>query len=196
MRHESTIYYEARIHDLLWGTDPRTSRHELCRITFCHWWHNVEEYGTNVCATNDNIIRRLNFACWITNATHTQTHTHTYTHIEYVLLIAFPRQQWLHELSSMLRLFVHCLLCLCCMYRLQLPSRYKATRLNQDVREAPTSNYVKGCHMHIYRNFDTLCFARQCVYAFYATVTLNNTLCSMWSRKWSSTFIANKRHGG
>jgi hypothetical protein len=31
------------------------------------------------------------------------THTHTHTHSEYVLLIAFSRQQWLRELDSMLR---------------------------------------------------------------------------------------------
>ena len=40
-------------------------------------------------ATNDEIIRRISFACWIPKATK--------EHSEYVILIAFPLQQWLHE---------------------------------------------------------------------------------------------------
>jgi hypothetical protein len=47
---------------------------------------------------------------WITNVTHTNTHMHT--HSKYVILIAFPLQQWLHESASMLRLYVHWLFCL------------------------------------------------------------------------------------
>jgi len=39
--------------------------------------------------TDDNIIRRMGFACWITKATD--------IHSEYVILIASPRQQLLHE---------------------------------------------------------------------------------------------------
>jgi hypothetical protein len=34
-------------------------------------------------------IRRMRFACWISKA--------IATHSEYVILIAFPRQQWLRE---------------------------------------------------------------------------------------------------
>jgi hypothetical protein len=49
-------------------------------------------------ATDDNTIRRMRFAWWITKATD--------THSEYVILIAFPRQQWLCERASMLRLYV------------------------------------------------------------------------------------------
>jgi hypothetical protein len=40
-------------------------------------------------------IWRTCFSCWIPKATN--------THSEYVILIAFPLQQWLHERSSMLR---------------------------------------------------------------------------------------------
>jgi len=43
------------------------------------------------------IIRRMRFACWVTKVTHTHTHT------EYVIFIALPLQQWLHERASMLR---------------------------------------------------------------------------------------------
>jgi len=34
---------------------------------------------------------------------HTHTHTHTHTHSHYIILIAFPLQQWLHERAWMLR---------------------------------------------------------------------------------------------
>jgi hypothetical protein len=43
----------------------------------------------------NNIIRRMRVACWKTKAED--------THLEYVILIAFPRQQRLHERVSMLR---------------------------------------------------------------------------------------------
>jgi hypothetical protein len=55
----------------------------------------VKIYCTAGQATDDNIIRRMRVACWITKATD--------THTKYVILIAFPRQQWLHESTSMLR---------------------------------------------------------------------------------------------
>ena len=38
---------------------------------------------------------RMSFACWVTKTTN--------THSEYVLPIAFPLQQWLHERASLLR---------------------------------------------------------------------------------------------
>jgi uncharacterized protein (UPF0305 family) len=71
----------------------------LCLATFFRksyrLWDNVEKYGTARQATDDNIIRRMRFACWITKATD--------THSEYVILIAFPWQQWLRERASVLR---------------------------------------------------------------------------------------------
>jgi len=45
-------------------------------------------------ATDNYIIQCMCFACWITKATD--------THPEYVLLIAFPRRQWLRECVSVL----------------------------------------------------------------------------------------------
>jgi hypothetical protein len=64
--------------------------HILYSITFsqksCRLWDNVEKYGTARQATDDNIIRRMRFACWMTTAIG--------THSEYVIIIAFPRQQW------------------------------------------------------------------------------------------------------
>jgi hypothetical protein len=62
-----------------------------------------KEYGTAGQSTDDNIIRRIRIACWIIKAI--QTHT------EYVTLIAFPRQQWLRERASILRLCVYFLSC-------------------------------------------------------------------------------------
>ena len=51
-------------------------------------------YGEARLATDDNIIRCTRFACWITKATG--------THLEYVILIAFPRQHF-RERASVLR---------------------------------------------------------------------------------------------
>jgi len=54
-------------------------------------------------ATDDNINRRMRFACCITKA--------TYTHSQYVIPAAFRRQQWLHERTSMLcYTYIVCLL--------------------------------------------------------------------------------------
>jgi hypothetical protein len=40
-------------------------------------------------------VWRMRFSCWMNKARN--------THSEYVTLIAFPRQQWLYERTSMLR---------------------------------------------------------------------------------------------
>jgi hypothetical protein len=51
-------------------------------------------------ATDDNIIRRMRYSCWITKATDT----------EYVIRIAFARQHWLSERASVLRYtYIACL---------------------------------------------------------------------------------------
>jgi hypothetical protein len=55
----------------------------------------VKKYGAARQATDDNIIRRMRFACWITKA--------AVTHSEYVILTAFLRQQALRERTFMLR---------------------------------------------------------------------------------------------
>jgi len=52
-------------------------------------WKNADR------SQDDNIIRRMRMACWITKATN--------THSEYVILIAFLLHRWLHERSSVLR---------------------------------------------------------------------------------------------
>jgi hypothetical protein len=55
---------------------------------------NVEKYDTAGQAVHDNTIWCMRFAWWITRVTD--------THTEYVILIAFQRQQWLCERTSML----------------------------------------------------------------------------------------------
>jgi hypothetical protein len=74
-------------------------KHILCAITYfrkcCRIWGNVEKYGGTKQITDDNMIRRMLFACWIIKAAD--------THLAYVMHIDFPRQQWLRECTSMLR---------------------------------------------------------------------------------------------
>ena len=50
-------------------------------------------------------IWRMRVACWIRNSTNTSS--------EYVTLIAFPQQQWLHDRTSLLR----CTYIACLVYR-------------------------------------------------------------------------------
>jgi len=59
--------------------------------------HNVEKYGTVGQATDDNIMRRMRFACRTTKATN--------THSEYVVLIACALQQWSQKRTSLPVLF-------------------------------------------------------------------------------------------
>jgi hypothetical protein len=61
----------------------------------CLLWNNVEKYGRARQAIDDNITLRMRIARWISKATD--------THSEYVILIAFPLQKWLHERTSILR---------------------------------------------------------------------------------------------
>jgi len=64
---------------------------------------NVKKQGRGRQATDDNIIRLTRNACWIIKATITPS--------EYVVLIAFPLQQYLHERRLDVTLYVHCLPC-------------------------------------------------------------------------------------
>ena len=71
-------------------------KHILCPLTFfpenrAVFWDNVDKYGRARHATDD-IIRRMRCVCWLTKATD--------THSEYVILVAFPRQQWLRYMYS------------------------------------------------------------------------------------------------
>jgi hypothetical protein len=71
----------------------------LCAIIFlrksCHLWDNVEKYGRAGQTTDDNIIRRMRFACWITEARHVVRICNTY---------CFCTIKRLRESASMLRI--------------------------------------------------------------------------------------------
>ena len=56
-------------------------------------WDNVEKYCRARQATDDN---KAHAHCMLEPKS-------TNTHSEYVMHIAFPRQQWLHEQASVLR---------------------------------------------------------------------------------------------
>jgi len=70
----------------------------------CHLQDNVEKCGRARQATNENIIRQMYIACWITKAKDN-------THSEYVTFITFTGQQWSRKQASMLHLHIHCLSC-------------------------------------------------------------------------------------
>jgi len=53
------------------------------------WKNTVEPNRPHV------TIGRMRIAYWVSKSANTHTHTHTHTHSEYVILIAFPLQQWL-----------------------------------------------------------------------------------------------------
>jgi hypothetical protein len=53
----------------------------------------VEKYDTAGQTTDDYVIRRMRFMCWVNAAD---------THSEYLIVIVFPRQQQFRERGSML----------------------------------------------------------------------------------------------
>ena len=57
--------------------------------------YKLEICGRAAQATDENVIWRMRFACWITKATNTPS--------EYVILIALQPQHWLRERASVLR---------------------------------------------------------------------------------------------
>ena len=61
-------------------------------------WKSCRDLET----THYNIIRRMRIACWMSKSTN--------TYPEYVMLIAFPLQQWLSERPSVLyNTYIACL---------------------------------------------------------------------------------------
>jgi len=76
----------------------KTKSHILCFIPFLYenrgvyeiTWKNILEPGRP-----QTIAWRMRIACWMPNATNTRS--------KYVMLIAFPMQQLLHESATMSR---------------------------------------------------------------------------------------------
>jgi hypothetical protein len=75
------------------------SSRKLCRL-----WDNVQKYNTAGQVNDDNIIRRMRIACWVTKATK--------THSEYVIPIAFLQQHCWRKFASVLRLYTYYIACL------------------------------------------------------------------------------------
>jgi len=57
------------------------------------FYGNVETRSAARQATDDNILRCMSFACYITEATN--------THSEYIIIFAFRGQEWLREGASL-----------------------------------------------------------------------------------------------
>ena len=81
------------------------SKHAFCGLSENRSVYQLilKEYGRAGQATDDNTIRHMRFACWVTKATD--------THTECVVLTAFPLRQWLHERASLLRYTYVAFLC-------------------------------------------------------------------------------------
>jgi len=92
-------------------------------------WDNVEKCGRAGQATDGNKIRLMLFACWTPKATN--------THSEYVIVITFPLQQWLHERTSVL----HCTY-IACLVKLSF-------RLFLDVPEGLRHSHFRSQRVYI-----------------------------------------------
>jgi hypothetical protein len=79
--------------------------HNTCSITFSQkivlFIGKVQNYCTACQVTDDDVVRRMCNACWITKATDTNSN--------YVKFLAFTRQRWLRERALMLLLYVQSL---------------------------------------------------------------------------------------
>jgi hypothetical protein len=144
----------------------KVKTHILCSVTSFRksyrLWDNVENPCKSAQATDVNRTRRMRIACWIPKA--------AYTHSQYVVLIAFPLQQWLHGHASMLR--YRCIDCLlqfsCCVTPLSqghwpppvnghhshgpyssLHSKHKITSQWQLTRTAVLQAFMFACGLHI-----------------------------------------------
>ena len=75
----------------------KTKTQTLCSITFFlnHAVYEITWQNTVQPGRPQMTIWRMCIACWVPKATN--------THSEYVILIAFPLQQWFHERASVLR---------------------------------------------------------------------------------------------
>jgi hypothetical protein len=97
----------------------------------CGLWDIAENYSTAP-GRPQMTTRRMSIACW--------------THSEYVTLIAFPSQQWLHEGASVLRYkYTACCLVILCEYHCLLDS--KSCRLVGKYRRFIGKRYLDRYHL-------------------------------------------------
>ena len=81
-------------------------------------------------------IWRMRIACWIPKATN--------THSQYVILITFPLQQWLHERASMLR-YTHTVCLFIFLDPAEFPTKDKvATHVEANSRSKLPQSYFRN----------------------------------------------------
>ena len=116
--------------------------HILCSINFSSENRNSynimwKRYGRSGQNTDDNIIQRIRFPCWITKDTN--------THLEYVILVC-PWRQWFRERVPILRytklLCPSCFVVLLCQHFLFIAGAEKNTRSSY-FRDACCHNKIK-----------------------------------------------------
>jgi hypothetical protein len=131
-------------------------------------WDNVEEYCIARQATDDNIIRRMRFACWITKATD--------THWGCVTLIAFPRQQWSLKSASVLRYtYFACFV----KVSFHLHQVFSVVFLFQVFEEMILYVYAATCH-------EPMCFASHVLFDFIAMKIRDGK--PIWRIEWNAKF--------
>ena len=122
----------------------------------CPLWDIVEICGRTRQATDENIIRRMCFACWITKATN--------IHSECVILIFFMPQKWFREGFQISHLYVHDLSC--CFYK----------SLSQKKKGKKKEKFLPFTSMTLKWTFCLGCFHQNPVHAF----PLPHTCHSYW----------------
>jgi len=95
----------------------------------CRLCDKGEKQCTAVHATDDNMVWCMHIACSVPKATN--------THSDYVTRIAFPLQQRLHELASMLRYR-----CKVCLVIRNLPLGQRSTELYYCYYQCHSTNYI------------------------------------------------------
>lgn len=117
----------------------------------CHLWHNVEIYSRSWQATDDNMMRRMHFACWVGEAIDTR--------LEYVIFIACARRILLRKRVFIWHSYVHYVSCIAiytnCFYssgvELAQPVEWQRYKLDDWVRivswqeQVDLRNLQSGC---------------------------------------------------
>jgi hypothetical protein len=132
--------------------------------------------------TDDNIIRRMVFACWITKAAG--------THSEYLILIPFPGQQWFTK-ACLCYVIVHCLVCNETLLSLwdNIHTQIRATHK----RYMATDVYTPVMYLRVVTDSTAISFNTERLYAV-AFWGLCHAMCSAsWeedTRQWQGLSIA------
>jgi hypothetical protein len=104
-------------------------------------WKNIVEPDSS-----QTTIWRMRIACWIPKATN--------THSWYVILTAFPLQQWLHERTSMLRYTTMSILFVC----------HTLSNMFRQIRPSSGVTRIKIKHPQLYAieisKFNTYCYTK------------------------------------